>query len=209
MRRKPTRRPSLGHRMASRAGGTKALLSFTLKPEVGPIRCPRPPRLPPTATSPSKHAISSASRLVRLFKEGVLAQIVTDPAIRTLMELYDLKPPAGAGQVPDFITGFPPPPFPNDEDPSGCRSRTGYLWGTQRRSLPARSYTASSRIARSCSARSAARCSLSPPRVARCRIAGRRHPQRLYPDLPAPRRVLLMSAAASASAQAGVWPASL
>ena len=50
------------------------------------------------------------TRLVRLFKDGVLAQVVTDPAIRTLMELYDLMPPvAGAGPVPDFITGFPPP----------------------------------------------------------------------------------------------------
>jgi nitrite reductase/ring-hydroxylating ferredoxin subunit len=50
------------------------------------------------------------TRLVRLFKEGVLAQVVTDPAIRTLMEFYDLLPQtAGGGQVPDFITGFPPP----------------------------------------------------------------------------------------------------
>jgi len=32
-------------------------------------------------------------RLVRLFKEGVLEQVVTDPAIHTLMELYDLLPP--------------------------------------------------------------------------------------------------------------------
>lgn len=31
-------------------------------------------------------------RLVRLFKEGVLQQVVTDPAIHTLMELYDLLP---------------------------------------------------------------------------------------------------------------------
>ncbi|CAN5145921.1 hypothetical protein BH24PSE2_BH24PSE2_06640 [soil metagenome] len=31
-------------------------------------------------------------RLVRLFKEGVLEQVVTDPAIGTLMELYDLNP---------------------------------------------------------------------------------------------------------------------
>ena len=28
-------------------------------------------------------------RLVRLFKEGVLEQVITDPAIYTLMELYD------------------------------------------------------------------------------------------------------------------------
>jgi nitrite reductase/ring-hydroxylating ferredoxin subunit len=33
-------------------------------------------------------------RLVRLFKEGVLEQVVTDPAIHTLMELYDLLPEA-------------------------------------------------------------------------------------------------------------------
>jgi nitrite reductase/ring-hydroxylating ferredoxin subunit len=32
------------------------------------------------------------SRLVRLFKGGVLEQVVTDPAIHTLMELYDLLP---------------------------------------------------------------------------------------------------------------------
>ncbi len=32
-------------------------------------------------------------RLVRLFKEGVLETVVTDPAIHTLMELYDLLPP--------------------------------------------------------------------------------------------------------------------
>ncbi len=32
-------------------------------------------------------------RLVRLFKEGVLEQVVTDPAIHTLMEMYDLLPP--------------------------------------------------------------------------------------------------------------------
>lgn len=31
-------------------------------------------------------------RLVRLFKEGVMEQVVTDPAIHTLMELYDLLP---------------------------------------------------------------------------------------------------------------------
>lgn len=32
-------------------------------------------------------------RLVRLFKEGVMEKVVTDPAIHTLMELYDLLPP--------------------------------------------------------------------------------------------------------------------
>lgn len=33
-------------------------------------------------------------RLVRLFKEGVLEKVATDPAIGTLLELYDLLPPA-------------------------------------------------------------------------------------------------------------------
>lgn len=32
-------------------------------------------------------------RLVRLFKEGVLEAVVSDPAIHSLMELYDLLPP--------------------------------------------------------------------------------------------------------------------
>lgn len=35
----------------------------------------------------------SLRRLVRLFKEGVLEKVVSDPAIHTLMELYDLLPP--------------------------------------------------------------------------------------------------------------------
>lgn len=34
-------------------------------------------------------------RLVKLFKEGVLEQVVTDPAINTLMGMYDLVPPDG------------------------------------------------------------------------------------------------------------------
>lgn len=37
----------------------------------------------------------SLHRLVRLFKEGVLEKVVTDPAIHSLMELYDLLPVAG------------------------------------------------------------------------------------------------------------------
>ena len=39
-------------------------------------------------------------RLVRLFKEGVLGQVVTDPAIHTLMELYDLLPESAASKPP-------------------------------------------------------------------------------------------------------------
>jgi len=35
----------------------------------------------------------SLGRLVRLFKDGVLEKVVTDPTIHTLMELYDLLPP--------------------------------------------------------------------------------------------------------------------
>lgn len=44
-------------------------------------------------------------RLVRLFKEGVLAQVVTDPAIKTLMGMYDLlpEPEPGCAKVWDFL----------------------------------------------------------------------------------------------------------
>jgi len=44
-------------------------------------------------------------RLVRLFKGGVLEQVITDPAIKTLMGMYDLLPPEkpGCGKVWDFI----------------------------------------------------------------------------------------------------------
>lgn len=45
-------------------------------------------------------------RLVRLFKEGVLEQVVTDPAIHTLMGMYDLLPTNATadGMVVDFLT---------------------------------------------------------------------------------------------------------
>ncbi len=60
-------------------------------------------------------------RLVRLFKEGVLEQVVTDPAIRTLMDMYDLLPhkePA-CGKVWDFM------PKPGEPEPfSGKRGRS-------------------------------------------------------------------------------------
>jgi len=46
-------------------------------------------------------------RLVSLFKEGVLEQVVTDPAIHTLMELYDLLP-----EVPEESTDLSSK-FPN------------------------------------------------------------------------------------------------
>ncbi len=44
-------------------------------------------------------------RLVRLFKEGVLEQVVTDPAIRTLMGMYDLLPAEkpGCARIWDFL----------------------------------------------------------------------------------------------------------
>jgi len=44
-------------------------------------------------------------RLVRLFKEGVLEQVVTDPAIHTLMGMYALlpEPTAGCQKVYDFL----------------------------------------------------------------------------------------------------------
>jgi nitrite reductase/ring-hydroxylating ferredoxin subunit len=45
------------------------------------------------------------NRLVRLFKEGVLEQVATDPAIRTMMEMYGLLPAAPAeGKTWDFLT---------------------------------------------------------------------------------------------------------
>ena len=39
-------------------------------------------------------------RLVKLFKEGVLEQVITDPAINTLMGMYDLIPPDGDTDKP-------------------------------------------------------------------------------------------------------------
>lgn len=55
-------------------------------------------------------------RLVRLFKDGVLEQVVTDPAIHTLMELYDLLPESAApkAKFPTIpiraVAAAPPPP---------------------------------------------------------------------------------------------------
>lgn len=49
-------------------------------------------------------------RLVRLFKDGVLEQVITDPAIKTLMGMYDLLPrdePA-CQKVWDFTKDSPP-----------------------------------------------------------------------------------------------------
>ncbi len=77
-------------------------------------------------------------RLVRLFKEGVLEKVITDPAIHTMMELYDLLPAAAPDtpSKPAFPTipiravrATPPPPptrYPHwvparhDELPSGA-----------------------------------------------------------------------------------------
>jgi len=39
-------------------------------------------------------------RLVKLFKEGVLEQVITDPAINTLMGMYDLIPPDTSSNEP-------------------------------------------------------------------------------------------------------------
>jgi len=47
-------------------------------------------------------------RLVRLFKAGVLEQVATDPAIHTLLELYDLLP---AGNKPAYETPAVPMKF--------------------------------------------------------------------------------------------------
>ena len=49
-------------------------------------------------------------RLVRLFKEGVLEKVVSDPAIHTLMELYDLLP-AGTEPAPAPKPAFPTIPI--------------------------------------------------------------------------------------------------
>jgi nitrite reductase/ring-hydroxylating ferredoxin subunit/predicted DNA-binding protein (UPF0251 family) len=51
-------------------------------------------------------------RLVRLFKEGVLEQVITDPAIHTLMELYDLLPPENEDD-PEQTSEKPKISFPN------------------------------------------------------------------------------------------------
>jgi nitrite reductase/ring-hydroxylating ferredoxin subunit len=73
----------------------------------------------------------SLRRLVSLFKEGVLEQVVTDPAIHTLMELYDLLPEAtenepdvqdenkGIMKIPvyEVPTYMPPPPPPRSQYP--------------------------------------------------------------------------------------------
>lgn len=54
-------------------------------------------------------------RLVRLFKEGVLEQVITDPAIKTLMGMYDLLPPEqpGCQKIWNFLDE-PPPAKPTD-----------------------------------------------------------------------------------------------
>jgi nitrite reductase/ring-hydroxylating ferredoxin subunit len=51
-------------------------------------------------------------RLVRLFKEGVLEKVISDPAIHTLMELYDLLPPsASAAPAAPAAPKFPTIPI--------------------------------------------------------------------------------------------------
>lgn len=52
-------------------------------------------------------------RLVRLFKDGVLEKVVTDPAIHTLMELYDLLPPEPQASVDDKPSEKPKSKFPD------------------------------------------------------------------------------------------------
>ena len=57
-------------------------------------------------------------RLVRLFKEGVLEQVVTDPAIHTLMGMYDLLPaPQTRASQYDFLTA--------EERAAGPRTKEG------------------------------------------------------------------------------------
>lgn len=61
----------------------------------------------------------SLHRLVRLFKEGVIEQVATDPAIRTLLGMYDLLPPEepGCAKVWDFIGEKEPPALREGEPP--------------------------------------------------------------------------------------------
>lgn len=50
------------------------------------------------------------TRLVRLFKDGVLEQVIADPTIRTLMEMYDLLPASPAcAKVYDFLSATETP----------------------------------------------------------------------------------------------------
>jgi nitrite reductase/ring-hydroxylating ferredoxin subunit len=52
----------------------------------------------------------AVTRLVRLFKDGVLEQVIADPAIRTLMEMYDLLPAASpCAKVYDFLSAAEAP----------------------------------------------------------------------------------------------------
>ena len=56
---------------------------------------------------------SALHRLVRLFKEGVLEKVVSDPAIHTLMELYDLLPAETEADAPSSPQPVPDKPrFP-------------------------------------------------------------------------------------------------
>ncbi len=67
-------------------------------------------------------------RLVRLFKDGVLEQVITDPAIHTLMGMYDLLPEAdpACAKVWDFIA---PPLSPTPvETPIGAHSEEQPRW---------------------------------------------------------------------------------
>ena len=58
-------------------------------------------------------------RLVRLFKEGVLEQVATDPAINSLMGMYDLLPPEepGCRKIWDFVGDGAP-----GEEPEGVQA---------------------------------------------------------------------------------------
>ena len=59
--------------------------------------------------------------VVRLFKEGVVEQVITDPAIHTLFGMYDLLPPEepGCAKVWDFLGDLAPREAPSlsGEDP--------------------------------------------------------------------------------------------
>ena len=60
----------------------------------------------------------SIHRLVRLFKKGVLEQVITDPPIHTLMQLYDIVPTPDPEEVKTFKPNFPNIPIKVAQTPS-------------------------------------------------------------------------------------------
>lgn len=59
----------------------------------------------------------SIHRLVRLFKKGVLEQVITDPPIHTLMQLYDIVPTPDEEEVSTVKINFPDIPIKVTQSP--------------------------------------------------------------------------------------------